>query len=306
VQSGSIAGGAAQTGGSSVSCTADIRPFVEDMERGQRVPLTPGRYELHVKGADVDVQPMSDGWRIIDRGGSSTRIAYEIFDGKRNNVVFHDEVTLACSGSPGGTELTSAPAASSTAPAETAVTHPPSNPDQVHTDRPWDGNAWTISLFGGTSYLRPAGLAFGNGADTQDASLFGLRNVAGMAVGLSGAYERPGIYSSISPHVAWVGVGNGTLVEYGVMSTVAAALHIGDTSLYLGPHAHLGTYQLFGDAATTWGTRAAFSVGAAVGGRLHFRGEDGKAWVLGGELVAPVSGSEPWFLVASIGWGGAT
>jgi hypothetical protein len=135
--------------------------------------------------------------------------------------------------------------------------------------------------------------------------VFGLSNAATTAVGLSGVYERPGIYTSLGAQFAYLKVNDFSLLEYGVMSTVAAALHIRDTTLYLGGHAGLGQYQLTGVAGANWSTAAAFSVGAATGVRVHLRDESGHAWVVGGEVVAPLLGGEPWFVFASIGWGGA-
>jgi hypothetical protein len=133
-----------------------------------------------------------------------------------------------------------------------------------------------------------------------------LDNVAATGLGLSVSYERPGVYSSIGGQLTYVKVNDWSLFECGVMSTVAAAIHAGDVSIYLGPHVALGAYQLSGVGGADWTTPAAFSVGAATGLRLHLRDDGGKAWVLGGEVVAPVVGNEPWFFVASLGWGGAS
>lgn len=310
VQSGSAAGGASQSGGSIVSCTAEVHPFIDDLESSRRVPVTPGRYELRVKRDDVEIKPLADGWRLVARNGGAAVIDYEIFDGKRNEIVIRERVTLLC----GGGNAAAAPEPASPPPTTVAAAPVPAiDPpapqrerpiDVERANRPWGGHGWTVSLFGGSAFMRPAGLPFGNGSDTQDASIFGLRNVAAPVFGLNASYERPGIYSSLGGHVGWVGTSNATLVAYGASSTVAAALHIGDTTIYLGPHVDIGSYQLVG-LGTSWGTPAAVSVGAAAGLRLHLRDEDGKAWVFGGEIVAPATGSAPWLFVASIGWGGA-
>jgi hypothetical protein len=307
VQSGSAAGGATQGGGSVVSCTADVRPFIDDLESARHVAVTPGRYELRLKRDDVEVRTMHDGWRLVARYGGALLIDYEIYDGKRNEVVIRERVTMMCGGS-------NAPAAPDPPPATTTTVirapvgidspRPESPPDAEGAGKHWNGHGWTVSLLAGSAYMRPAGLVFGNGAETQDASIFGLRNLAAPVAGLGLSYERPGIYSSLGVHFGWLGTSNATLIAYGASSTVAAAVHAGDTTLYLGPHVEVGTYQLTG-LGTSWGTPAALSVGAATGLRLHLRDDDGKAWVLGGEIVAPATGSAPWFFVASIGWGGA-
>jgi len=308
VQSGSAAGGASQSGGTLVSCTADVRPFIDDLESGRRVPVTPGRYELRVRRDDVETRAMPDGWRLVARNGGGAVIDYEIFDGKRNEIVIRERVTMMCGGGnpPGpATEPMPAPATPAPPPLEPAPSPPPrEKPIDVQRAGAWGGHGWTVSLLGGAAFMRPTGVAFGNGSETQDASVFGLRNLAAPVFGVSFSYERPGLYSSLGGHVGWIGTSNATLVSYGAASTVAAALHFGDTTLYLGPHVEVGTYQLVGLGAN-WGTPAAVSVGAAAGVRLHLRDDDGKAWVLGGEIVAPATGSAPWLFVASIGWGGA-
>jgi hypothetical protein len=313
VQVGAAAGGAKQSGGSVVSCTADVRPFVDDLESGGRVALTPGRYELRVTNPDLDVRALPDGWRLTSHAGGARDVPYEVYDGKRNEVVFRDRVKMACEGDGAGS-VDDVPATSvrtidaSGAGSDSTVRLDTGRPGD--SDKPasgdWDGHAWTFSVFGGPAYMHPSGQSFSSGGQTQDASVFGLGSVASTAIGLNVAYERPGIYTSLGGQAAYVSVNGFSLFEYGVMSTVAAALHVGDTTIYLGPHVGLGAYQLTGVSGTDWSGAPAFSVGAAAGFRLHLRGDDAKAWVFGGEVVAPVAGPEPWFFVASLGWGGAS
>jgi hypothetical protein len=312
VQVGAAAGGARQTGGSVISCTAEVRPFVDDLESGARVALTPGRYELRVKNPDVEVKSMSDGWRLVGHAATSADVGYDVYDGKRNEVVFHDRVKMACEGDVGVSADATPVRGSESAPqpwnpvtVDTRASRDADSVTPANASGDWDGRAWTVSVFAGPAYMRPSGQTFTSGSTSVDASVFGLGNVTAMAVGLSVTYERTGIYSSLGGHVTYVGVNDWSLFEYGVMSTIAASLHFGDVSAYLGPHVALGSYELTGVAGASWATPAAFSLGAATGVRVHFRDDGGKAWVLGGEIVAPVVGAEPWLFVASIGWGGA-
>jgi hypothetical protein len=312
VQVAAAAGGAQQSGGSVVSCTADVRPFIDNLESGSRAALTPGRYELRVKNPDVDVTPVEGGWRLVSHATGTADVVYDVYDGKRNEVVFHDHVRMACEGdasaSPGETQ----PPVHSIEPARvTALIDEGSSHDGAGSEGPagtrkeWNGHAWTLNVMAGPAYMRPSGLNFSSGGVTEAASVFGLNDVAATAVGISGSYERPGIYTSIGGQLAYVKVNDWSLIEYGVMSTVAAALHISDTTLYLGPHVALGSYTLGGVSGTNWSTPAGFSLGAATGVRVHFRDQSNNAWVVGGEVVAPVVGGAPWLFLASIGFGGA-
>jgi hypothetical protein len=312
VQVASAAGGAQQSGGSVVSCTADVRPFIDDLEGGSRAALTPGRYELRVKNPDVDVTVVEGGWRLVSHLTGSADVGYDVYDGKRNEVVFRDHVRMACEGDSRGSTADSPTAVHTVDPTRlVALVDESAHDSSTHADKGghgdgWDGHAWTLSFMAGPAYMRPSGLTFSSAGASLAASTFGLNDAAATAVGISASYERPGIYTSIGAQFAFVKVNDWSLLEYGAMSTVAAALHISDTTLYLGPHVGVGSYMLTGVAGANWSTPAGFTLGAATGVRVHFRDNNANAWVVGGEVIAPVVGGAPWLFLASIGFGGAS
>jgi hypothetical protein len=275
---------------------------MNDLENGGRVALTPGRYVLRPKQDGVDVRPSGSGWALIVHRGTSLNVDYEVVDTKRGEVVLRDKVAMHCS-SEGAVAPDVVPAPPSQDPVVAVDTQASDTPSLTPD---WKGNALGVSLIAGAAYLQTGSLLFANTGGLQDSSSFALRDVAAPAFGVGVAYERPWIYTSLSGTAAWASEGNRTLYHFGASSVVGGALHVGDTTLYVGPNVLFGTYELSGESTSgfQWNSRPAFALGAATGVRVHMRNEKGTAaYVLGFELVAPVAGNQPWLFAASLGFG---
>lgn len=306
-QTGTASGGATSGAESTVDCSVTVHPFVRDLENGGRVDLAPGRYALRTRKDDVQVKPVADGWTFVAPRGSNMTVEYFVTDSQKEEVVLNDRVTMNCS------VQTSA---GSGAPPPSRVTHPPSadttqpttGDEDSHksTAGEWSGRAFTANLGVGTAYMRTADLRLANNTTLSDAAGLGLHDAAGPVVYLGGSFERPGIYSSLGVSAAAVSERR-TLWNFGVTSVIAAALHVSDTAIYLGPSVQVGTYQASaeGSQSLAFAGRARLTAGAATGLRLHMRDEKtGKlAYVLGVEIIAPVAGPSPWFLTAQISLG---
>lgn len=106
VRTGAAAGGAALTGGSALSCSVRVRPYVDDLEHGGHVYLTPDRYAVRVTAAGVNVQAGSAGWLLTSGTRAQLDVDYDVVDRGTNEVVLHDRATLACSS---GTPARAAP-----------------------------------------------------------------------------------------------------------------------------------------------------------------------------------------------------
>ncbi len=303
-ETGGASGRAEGGGGSEAWCQASVQPYMNDLENGGRVALTPGRYVMRSKQDGVDVRPSGNGWAIIARRGTSLDVDYEVVDTKRGEVVFRDKVAMHCS-SGGG--VTPPPDVVATPPSQDTVVTVDSQAHDTPTQTvDWKGHALVVSLITGVAYLRTGGLLFANNGGVQDSASFGLRDVAAPAFGLGVAYERPWLYTSLSGTAAWASEGSRTLYHVGISSVVGGALHVGDTTLYLGPNVLFGTHELSGQGTGgfQWNARPAFALGAAAGMRVHLRSEKGTAaYVLGFELLAPVAGQQPWLFAASLGFG---
>ncbi len=100
VRTGAAAGGAALTGGSALSCSVHVRPYLDDLEHGGHVALTPDRYEVRLRAADVHAQPASDGWLLTSGGRAELALEYDVVERATGEVVLHDHATLQCASGP--------------------------------------------------------------------------------------------------------------------------------------------------------------------------------------------------------------
>jgi hypothetical protein len=319
-QSGEAAGGAKPAAESAVDCTVNVRPFIRDLENGGRVQLSPGRYGLRTKNADVRVLESGDGWTFVAPRGTSRTAEYFVVDQQSGEVVLNDKVTMNCSvqtsaGSGGPPPETRESQdgfrtkAYTPGPEETDHARPSEEPDRPreHAGLPWNGHATTFNLGVGTAIMQPESVRFANDAGRADAESLGLHSAGGVSVLVGVGYERPGLYGSIGASIAATTFGHRTLWNFGATSVVAPALHLGDTALYLGPAVNVGTYQASAESTESlaYGSTVQFTLGGAAGARFHIRDEStGKLdYVLGFELVAPVAGPAPWFLMAQLALG---
>jgi hypothetical protein len=305
-ETGGASGRAEGGGGSEAWCQAAVQPYMNDLENGGRVALTPGRYVLRPKEEGVDARPSGSGWILTVHRGTSLSVDYEVVDSKRGEVVLRDKVTMHCASD--GPHLPPAPdAAPMTPPQDTTVVgvDVPAR-ESTSQAQDWKGHALGVSIIGGASYLRTDSLMFANNGGVQGAGSLGLQDVTAATFGFGVAYERPWIYTSLSGTAAFASEGNRTLYHFGISSVVGGAFHVGDTTLYIGPNVLLGTYELSGEntGGFQWNSRPAFALGAASGVRFHVRNDKGTAaYVLGFEVVAPVAGEQPWLFAASLGFG---
>jgi hypothetical protein len=304
-QTGASAGGARSGAESAVDCQVTVHPFMRDLENGGRVDLAPGRYTLRTKQDDVQVKPVNDGWMFIAARGAHTTVEYFITDTRRDEVVLNDRVTMNCSvqTSAGSGELPeSHPVVAELAPQR-------DKESEGSSSGPWQGNALTVNLGLGSAVMRSSSLLFANSAGIATPATLGIHDSAGPMVHTALAYERTGIYSSLSANVGATEMSHRTLWYFSVSSVIAAALHFSDTTLYLGPDIDLGMYQISSDTsqALAYASKPHISAGAATGVRFHVRDDKtGKlAYVLGAEIVAPIAGASPWFLTAQIAFGSA-
>ena len=314
-QTGEASGGAKSGAESAVDCAVTVRPFIRDLENGGRIDLAPGRYGLRTKGDEVKVKPTEDGWTFLAPRGSSSVVEYFVTDLRKGEVVLNDRVSMNCSvqtSTGTGTGVPYTPPITTNEALVVKPYEPPDGDNGADGDRhvpsgPWMGQAVTANFGIGSAFMRTTGVRFGNNGGSTDAQGLGLHDSAGPALVASVAYERPGIYGSIGLGAAETSLSHRTLWHFGATSVVAAALHLGDVTLYLGPNVQMGTYQASSDSSETlaYGSRVQFSLGGAAGARYHVRDDKtGKlAYVLGVELVAPVAGPSPWFLTAQVAFG---
>jgi hypothetical protein len=314
-QTGEASGGAKNGAESAVDCTVTVHPFIRDLENGSRIALAPGRYALRAKSDDVKVMPTEDGWTFVGPRGTTTTVEYFVTDAHKNEVVLNDRVSMNCSVTTSGGSASAVPY---TPPITTNVplTTKPYEPPEADGDADsnghsasgaWRGQAMTVNLGIGSAFMRPSGVRFGNNVGDTDGRGLGLHDAAGPSLLASAAYERPGLYGSFGVAASEASLSHRTLWHFGASSVVAAALHLSDVTLYLGPNVQAGTYQASSDTSSSlaYGSPLQFSLGGAAGARYHVRDEKtGRlAYVLGVELVAPVAGPSPWFLTAQIAFG---
>jgi hypothetical protein len=297
---GTAAGGAHASAESAVLCSAEVHPFLRDLENGGRVELTPGRYRLRAEGDDVRVTPLDRGWRLTAPRGNGASIAFEVSDDERGGgALLRDRVSMRCEADAGNTPPM-------TADDNRAALDAPIGVDFMRGASPaaheWDGKAWGVDAFAGVALARTASMSFGNAAGAANGGSFGLGDVPMATAGVAAVFERPGLYTSLGGAVGVGADATRTLVRVAATSTIAAALHLGALTTYLGPHVELGTYQLSGaqSGIFEWGTPANAGLGGAAGCRWHLGGA-GAGFVLGTEVVVPLVGALPWFASATLG-----
>jgi hypothetical protein len=305
IETGGASGRAEGGGGSEAWCQAAVQPYMNDLENGGRVALTPGRYALKPRQEGVDARPAGNGWVLTVRRGTSLSVDYEVTDTKRGEVVLRDKVTMHCASD--GAQVAPTPDVVVAPPTqETTVIVGTDSSAHEAQSQDWKGHALGVSILGGASYLRTGGLLFANNGGVQDSGSLGVQDATAATFGLAVSYERPWLYTSLTGTGAFANENNRTLYHFGFSSVVAPAFHVGDTTLYLGPNVLLGVYELSGEntGGFQWNGRPSFSLGAATGVRLHVRNDKGTAaYVLGFEVVAPVAGDQPWLFAASLGFG---
>jgi hypothetical protein len=329
LQTGGAKGGAKVGAESAVSCSADVHPFLRDLETGERVELTPGRYELRAHGEGFSVSPGPHGWRVTAFGGPGAAVDYDVYDSKRGEVVLHDRVTLACSsvqaesagGDPtrsqgidsGGLQILGATLVDvRTIPQGVPESDMPRDygmykPSPRDRDVDWNGHSFSAELSAGVAVLRLQQLQWSNANGSKDAGSLGVHDAAAPSLGLAGVFERPGIYTSLGGSFALANQNDRTVLHAAAMSTVAAALHFGDVTVFLGPSLHVGTTQVSGVQSGSWeyGSGVELGLGAAAGMRWHLRDDKDRAWIFGFDVNAPIAGPQPWFVTASLGFGDA-
>ena len=92
-----VASGGPQ-GGSLVECSWSVRPYLDDLQHGTRVLLTPDHYALRSGSASVTVSPMPDrtGFRLSTAEVATFRLDYEVVELATGDVVLRQKTTLTC------------------------------------------------------------------------------------------------------------------------------------------------------------------------------------------------------------------
>ncbi len=91
-------GGASPGGGSELTCSVAIRPYLDDLEQGTHVYLTPDRYVVRPRAADVSVANGGGGagWVLRSGARASLRIEYDVVERSTGEVVLHQHAELSC------------------------------------------------------------------------------------------------------------------------------------------------------------------------------------------------------------------
>ncbi len=282
-------GGAHVLADSHVSCTAEVRPYLPDLENGRRVAMVPGRYQLTVESDDVRVTHDATHWTLARAPGGPSTIDYAIVDTRSGTVVLRGRVELACAHAP-----VTAPAIAGRA----LILESPPPPTS------WTGRALSISLVSGLAVLRPGGVVFHNSTGNSSAADLGLRDAAGGALGLTVAYERPWLFAALTFDSAIL-VGERSLYHLAGSATVGTSLRAGPCGFHLGANFAVGSYQAsgLGSSQLEWQSDPEFGFGAAAGMRVHLRTSGASLGVFGVDATAPIVGHQPWLVVATLGGG---
>jgi hypothetical protein len=89
-------GGAGHVGGSDLQCTLALRPYLTNLETGEHVYLTPGRFVMNVISHEVNAVATQQGWMLRAHTYGQLTVEYEIHDTQRGERVLHDRVSLRC------------------------------------------------------------------------------------------------------------------------------------------------------------------------------------------------------------------
>ncbi len=305
VETAGASGGAKVEAKSAVACSAEVSPYMPDLEHGTRVPLHPGRYVLKTRQPDVRVTHDDTHWTLARDAASADAIDYELHDAKTATVVLRERVMLSCGGPPRGASVAAVVRLDAAPPLSRASLADAPGEAASAEEKPWEGHAWTVSARSGVAVLKAGGLVFQNSSGYAEAASLGLRDAAGVSSGLHFAFERPWLYTSIGLDFAYAGVADRSLYAFSGATTVAPSMHVGLLSAYAGPQVALSSYQVTAAHGTRWewGSKPDIGLGAAAGARLHFP-DGASTWVLGVEASTPVAGREPTLFLVSLGWGG--
>ena len=97
VRLGDSSGGAAMTGGAALDCSVGVRPYLDDLEHGGVVYLSPDRYEVRPRDTSVRVDTAASNWSLHARASASMTIQYDVIERATGTVVLTDQATLTCS-----------------------------------------------------------------------------------------------------------------------------------------------------------------------------------------------------------------
>ncbi len=89
-------GGAATTGGSTLGCTARLRPFLRDLEHGSVVALGPDRFRVVPRRAGIEVVQVGDGWMLSSEARIASEVDYDVVEIAGGDPVMHGHVSLEC------------------------------------------------------------------------------------------------------------------------------------------------------------------------------------------------------------------
>jgi hypothetical protein len=248
VRSGSIAGGAQNVGGSDLTCSTAVRPFLADLETGRRVYLTPDRFHLRPRSASITVVPEPEGWLLQGHGQTSVAIEYEVLDAARGEVVLHERAVLSC----GSTSAERAPIGV----AEPVVPAAPTHPQMAVL---FSLGALNVSLMdvGGTM-LNSDTHAYGRSAG------LGWMGFGGTASG-GFVFEAPWFLGEMQ--TGWYV--NDSAWGIGVRATAGPALRLGRARLYAGATLGLSFLQVSDDYGRWWNTGAVVTPGVTLGFRWN-------------------------------------
>ena len=97
---GTVVAGGGPQGGSALRCSWALRPYLDDLEHGTRVLLTPEHYALRSGSAWVTATPDGAGWSLSTTEGASFHLEYEVVDRATGAVVLRQALTLRCGPEP--------------------------------------------------------------------------------------------------------------------------------------------------------------------------------------------------------------
>jgi hypothetical protein len=226
--------------------------------------------------------------------------------------VLHDRVTLTCSATAPDASPTPTADVVSVVGAPVVAENVKSRPaegesgeDKVASVGPWEGYAWAVSARAGFAMLKAAKLTFDGPAGRVDGASLGLHDAAGTSFGLSVAYERPWLFTSLAFDVGYASLADRSIFALSGSSVVAPSLKLGTVSIYGGPAVFAGAHELTVAQGSHFEYVSPFEVGvgAAAGARFHLRQEGSSTGTVGVELSAPVTGHQPLMVLLSFGWG---
>ena len=188
VHSIATSGGAATTGGSSLGCTARLRPFLRDLEHGSVVYLEPEHFRVVVQHAEVEVSALGNGWMLASETRIASDVDYDVVEIATGETVMSGHASLECASEtdtmrPGGTPTLEVTPAQTHQPVRVGYAGLPVSP------RVWI----TIAAPGSspTSYLQTAYATDGSGTVTLGGVAAGTYEVRAFAD--VHAFAEPGV-----------------------------------------------------------------------------------------------------------------